>query len=235
MNKFIICIALSVLIIAGLNPVTALARNIDVKIITKDGYTLPMYSPYFPICTAIARYYIPAAKWQTYSIQITNDSSRKIGLVIAVDGKNIITGQKSALRNTERMYVLEPYSSGSYESWFSPRNYANRFAFTSESNTTIWQDRPAIGNIAVTAYFDKKYPSNSRKESSDTLSQAFIDPEKSYAQKFFIKYNWRTTLCKKGIINCSYPNGRFSDSQVYNEACSECSDKSETENELFNH
>ncbi len=232
MKKIIIGVCLSVLISAVFNLSIAHARNIDVRIITNEGFTLPMYSPYFPICTAIARYYIPAAKWQTYSIQITNDSPRKVGLVIAVDGKNIITGQKSFLKNTERMYVLEPYSSGSYESWFSPRSYANRFAFANEGKTTIWQDRPAAGIIAVAAYFNKAYPRNPRKEGSDTLSQVFIDPENSYAQKFFIKYNWRTTLCRKGVINCNYPEGEFSDSQVYNEACSECSDEG---NELFNH
>jgi len=39
-------------------------------------------------------------------IEVKNRLNRRVGLVIAVDGRNIISGTKSWLRNNERMYIL---------------------------------------------------------------------------------------------------------------------------------
>jgi hypothetical protein len=39
--------------------------------------------------------------------------------VISVDGRNIVSGQQSWLKNSERMYILEPYASYEYAGWRS--------------------------------------------------------------------------------------------------------------------
>ena len=54
-------------------------------------------------------FYMEAVKGEKYSIEVTNRSDRNIGVVIAVDGRNIISGNKSDLKNNERMYIVSPH------------------------------------------------------------------------------------------------------------------------------
>ena len=71
--------------------------------------------------------YAEAVKGTHYRIEVRNRLNRRIGLVIAVDGRNIISGAKSWLKNNERMYILEPYGSGSFAGWRTAQDRINRF------------------------------------------------------------------------------------------------------------
>ncbi len=220
---------------------------LDVNITTDDGNTLSMYNAYpAKYVPNTQRYYIEAQKGKRYAINITNNTNRRVGLVIAVDGRNIISGQKSYLKNTERMYILNPYSSGSFEGWRTSQNQINRFYFTSDdkSYAGAWGDYSAMGVIAVTAFYEKKPPeplyedksfnvvpcaSMKGKSASDSAARESqpgtgfgedkyspsysveFEPENSYAERYFIKYEWRQTLCNKKVINCSIQKNRFWD------------------------
>ena len=85
---------------------------VDVQIRSDSGRILPLY----PVATPSAnrRVYVEAVKGDHYGILVRNLLNRRVGVVIAVDGRNIISGQKSWLRNTERMYILEPYGQGEF-------------------------------------------------------------------------------------------------------------------------
>lgn len=103
------------------------------------------------------RAYVQANPGERYRLRVTNNSSERIGVVIAVDGRNIISGKQSNLRNDERMYILEPYASGSYEGWRSDADRTNRFFFTESTNSyaAAWGDNSAMGVIAMAAYAEK--------------------------------------------------------------------------------
>ena len=58
--------------------------------------------------------YAEAARGDQYTILVRNRLARRVGVVLAVDGRNIISGQKSWLKNNERMYILEPYGEGEF-------------------------------------------------------------------------------------------------------------------------
>ena len=89
-----------------------------------------------------------------YSVQIRNRSNERIGVVIAVDGRNVISGDRSNLSPNERMYVLGPYQQESYEGWRTGKNRVNRFYFTDEGDSYAgaWDDYSAMGVIAVAAF-----------------------------------------------------------------------------------
>ncbi|WPD24327.1 MAG: hypothetical protein SD837_07135 [Candidatus Electrothrix scaldis] len=137
---------------------TALAGNISVEVVADQGYIFPEY----PVSAAQGTYraYVQAEHNARYGLRIRNHTNQRIGLVITVDGRNIISGKKSYLRNTERMYILEPYGSAVYRGWRTGKNAIHRFYFTeaSDSYAGAWGDESAMGVIAVAAFAEKPRP-----------------------------------------------------------------------------
>jgi hypothetical protein len=85
---------------------------------------------------------------------VRNNLNRRVGVVVAVDGRNIISGQKSWLGNGERMYVLEPHAVNEYSGWRTGQDRVNRFFFTDapDSYAAAFGDQSAMGVIAVAVY-----------------------------------------------------------------------------------
>ncbi|MCG6534059.1 MAG: hypothetical protein L7F78_05085 [Syntrophales bacterium LBB04] len=125
---------------------------VEVRIVTDDGRTLPVYS--VTTSTKIRKVYVEAVKGDHYRIEVRNLLNRRIGLVIAVDGRNIISGTKSWLKNNERMYILESYGSGSFAGWRTAQDRINRFYFTDvpDSYAAAFGDESAMGVIALAVY-----------------------------------------------------------------------------------
>lgn len=134
----------------------AIGSAIEVRIVTDDGRTLPTY----PVKTgqALKKVYAEAVKGDHYRIEVKNRLNRRVGLVIAVDGRNIISGDKSWLRSSERMYILDAYESGSFSGWRTGQERINRFYFTDvpDSYAAAFGDDSAMGVITVAAYPEKR-------------------------------------------------------------------------------
>jgi hypothetical protein len=176
------------------------------------------------------RTYVEAVPGKRYGIRVRNHTDQRIGLVIAVDGRNILSGKRSWLRRDERMYILGPYSKATYKGWRTHRNQVNRFYFTTEmdSYAAAWNDTSAMGVIAVAVYREKEpvqaWRRDHRKKrdrearphprvyeqpgtgfGEEHYSPSYrVDfrPMRKPAQKYFLKYEWRETLCRRGIIHC---------------------------------
>ena len=234
---------------AGRNDVVA------VKIVSDDGGAFPKYETFLRGHREGEYYYLEAVKGQRYSIQVTNKSDRRIGVVIAVDGRNIIDGKKSDLLKNERMYIIGPYGTSTFEGWRTGMDRTNRFYFTDQSDSyaeKVFADASAMGTIALAVYrekiprivphadmsFQKREtpaagaPSTSgesraagkhkleEKEQAGTgfgettYSPAYVvefDPEHTMAAKIVLKYEWRSELCRKGIISCGPKNRLWPD------------------------
>jgi hypothetical protein len=187
--------------------------------------------PDYPVNSDASHYraYLQASNNDRYRISVGNNTNQRIGVVIAVDGRNIISGQKSYLQNTERMYIINPHSSEEYEGWRSGQNQLNRFYFTeaADSYAAAWGDTSAMGVIAVAVYAEIPPPEiyapmtdmmrdRAAAESKSVPKQAApgtgygetryspsipvnFQPQPEPFEKVFLKYEWRETLCKKGI------------------------------------
>lgn len=232
--------ALALLVMAGCvdNPIIsdanaeggrALARpalSVDMKVIGDSTGN----SREFPVNSNPAHYraYIQANPNERYRLRVTNNTGQRVGLVIAVDGRNIISGARSDLNNSERMYILEPYASGSYEGWRSGQNRTNRFFFTEAGNSyaAAWGDTSAMGVIAMAVYPEKRPPPPPPIAYSDRMAAPAMapapaprapgtgygestwspshsvdfDPVARPMEKLFLKYEWRDTLCQKHIL-----------------------------------
>lgn len=193
----------------------------------------------FPLTDNSSHYraYIQALPNERYRLRVVNNSDQRVGLVIAVDGRNIISGKKSDLDNNERMYILNPHGSAEYEGWRSGKNKTNRFFFTEahRSYAAAWGDTSAIGVIAMAVYPERPRPEiyykgdnvlrGSAAESAKAPAAAStpgtgfgestyspsitvdFEPSSEPMEKIFLKYEWRESLCRKNIL----PDCRYND------------------------
>lgn len=222
-------------------------RDVEIEIIDDSGRELRQYPLRGNGNRRTSRAYVEAERGENYAIRVRNHSGYRIGLVIAVDGRNILSGKKSHLARSERKYILNPHESAVYQGWRTSRSRVHRFYFTdaADSYAEAFGDRTAMGVIAVAVYRQKLRRSEplELKQYSDAPQprlgkrglahgaegdasrpgtgfgesewspsrQVAFRPEKHPSMKRFLKYEWRETLCRKGIISCHrpYPRNRF--------------------------
>jgi hypothetical protein len=131
---------------------------VDVRIISDSGEEFIKYKTYPRGYRDGKFFYMEAVKGQRYAIQVTNKLNRRIGMVIAVDGRNIIDGKKSDLKRNERMYIIGPYETNTFEGWRTGMDRKNRFYFTKPSDSyaeKVFADASAMGTIALAVYREK--------------------------------------------------------------------------------
>lgn len=237
----------------------ASASTVDVELLSDGRGALPLYRVGSAGNHDTYRAYVEALEGDKYGIRIRNNTGRRVGVVVAVDGRNIISGEKSYLRNSERMYILSPYESAVYDGWRTSRDTVNRFYFTDpgDSYAGAFGDYSAMGVVAVAVYREREVPAPyvynrqedgaGREDGSgspgpgamgaeegtagkaeagrrgEAVGTGFGDekhspsyrvrftPESRVAERHFLKYEWRSTLCRKGIVDCRWSRNRFWD------------------------
>ncbi len=198
--------------------------------------------------TRIIKSFLEAQKGENYGIVIRNNTPERIGIVIAVDGRNIISGRQSELGNSETMYILNAYEHAQYDGWRTSNAEVHRFYFTNPSDSysvKTFHDATAMGVVAVAVFREKslhqhhheqersmkKGPSPaapSTESAGRSMGKALADdrvgtgfgdaqyspvinvafePERMPIQKTLIKYEWRDTLCRNGILRCGNETG----------------------------
>jgi len=132
-----------------------------IEIISENGSAL-LNIPYkdsWKSNTRIIRKYLEAKKGENYGIVIRNMTPGRIGVVIAVDGRNIISGKKSDLKNSEEMYLVNGYDHVRYDGWRTANDTVHKFYFTDTADSytmRTFEDSSAIGVIAVAVYREKE-------------------------------------------------------------------------------
>ncbi len=221
---------------------TPLAGNVSVEIISDNGSVFRNFpvSNHRKSGTRLIKKYLEAKKGENYVIRIRNNSPERLGVVIAVDGRNIITGSRSDLKRNEMMYIVNAYEHARYDGWRTSDNEVHRFYFTEPADSyslRTFADSSAMGVIAVAVYRQKSRPKlrfdmsrneaapaapskdstargKGKSRASESAGTGFgnsryspvvqveFEPERFPIQKTLVKYEWRETLCKKGILNC---------------------------------
>ncbi len=126
---------------------------VEVDVLAADGRVLRQI-PTTSRAYKVTRRYLQAERGQRYRIRVRNRSGERFGLVVAVDGRNIISGQRSELASSEPMYILDPWSSANYSGWRADLDNVNEFYFTdwADSYAEAFGDRSARGVIAIAVY-----------------------------------------------------------------------------------
>jgi hypothetical protein len=151
-------------ILCGAAPAPAMRRgHVDVAVVADEGGELAMipFKEYGQGGSRIVKKYLEAKKGANYSLVIRNRSQDRIAVVVAVDGRNIISGKQSNLTNKEAMYIIDPFGSTRLEGWRTDQNTVHRFYFTEVQDSyavRTFGDTSAMGVIAVAVYREKGQP-----------------------------------------------------------------------------
>ena len=137
--------------------------NVDVEIVPDNGglFTTIPFKNYFSGQTHIIKKYLEARRGENYSIVVRNAMAERIGIVIAVDGRNIISGKKSYLKNNEMMYIVGPHDYVKLEGWRTDDDTVHKFYFTDVKDSysvRTFGDKSAIGVITVAVFREKDRP-----------------------------------------------------------------------------
>jgi hypothetical protein len=151
MKTWLLLIAFLLVGIPSVSP-AAVGEAVEVSIVTDNGQSIPFYP--HKSSHGLKKVYAEAVRGDHYRIVVRNNLNRRVGVVVAVDGRNIISGQKSWLKNNERMYILEPYAVYEYSGWRTAQDKVNRFFFTDapDSYAAAFGDQSAMGVIALAVY-----------------------------------------------------------------------------------
>jgi len=140
-----------------------LPGEVSVEVVSDRGTTL-LTIPHKDLWrggTRIIKKFLEAKQGENYGIVIRNLTPGRIGVVVAVDGRNIISGKRSDLRNTEDMYLVNSYDQGRYEGWRTDMDTVHKFYFTDPGDSysiRTFNDASAMGVIAVAVYREKERP-----------------------------------------------------------------------------
>lgn len=138
----------------GAAPATASASALDVQLVDLRDV------PYEHLIAADTgqdlRGHVVAEPDRGYRLRIHNLSHHALGLVIAVDGCNIIDGATSRLAPSEPMYLLQGGETQYFHGWRKDRWTVHRFVFKQPPKTAITQRStaamPTPGTVSVAAF-----------------------------------------------------------------------------------
>lgn len=141
----------------------SLAGAVSVEIVSDNGATFQsfLHEDFRRGETRVIKKYLEAKKGENYSIVIRNSTPERIGMVIAADGRNIISGNRSDLKNNETMYIVNPYETEHYDGWRTTESEVHRFYFTEPADSysvRTFADSSAMGVIAVAVFREEERP-----------------------------------------------------------------------------
>ena len=220
---------------------------VSIEIVAPDGRSfreIPLDSR-----DGASRFYVQAERGARYQVRVHNSGGERLGLVIAVDGRNIIDGRRSELARGEPMYVIGAWETQDFAGWRASLDAINEFYFTDwkDSYAEAFGDRSARGVIAIAVYREVPPPppvaqpfregddqraadaasapsaekSAGRARRDESVGTGYGDRREDHVRevefvaeadvgRYYFKYEWRETLCRKRVIECGEPN-RFWD------------------------
>lgn len=166
--RYLIIVIIAALMAAASAPAYPHSKNslggeISIEIVSESGrsfLSIP-HRDFWKGGTHVIKQYLEAMRGVNYGIVIHNMTPERIGVVIAVDGRNIISGKRSDLKNNEAMYIVNSYEQGEYDGWRTASDRVHKFYFTDMADSYAMRtfgDSTAMGVIAVAVYREKEQP-----------------------------------------------------------------------------
>jgi hypothetical protein len=118
-------------------------RLVDVQVQVDGMGTAPLYTA----SGRFDRHYFQAFKGRNYSLVVRNNTNRRVGVLLAVDGLNAISGERSTLSRNESMYVLDPFESTVIRGWRTSLDHVRRFVFVDENRSYAERTGQANGDM----------------------------------------------------------------------------------------
>ena len=130
-------------------------RLVDVQVLV-EGQAAPLY--FAP--GRWDRRYFQALRGRNYALRVHNRTDQRVGVLISVDGLNVVNGERSSLRRNESMYVLDPWETATIRGWRTSLEQVRQFVFVNEERSYAERTGQANGDmgwIRVLA-FEERHP-----------------------------------------------------------------------------
>jgi hypothetical protein len=121
-------------------------------------------SPLFAAPDGSGRYYFEARRGARYSIRLANRTHQRLGVVLQVDGLNVISGERPSRgpsADPGRMYVLDPWDQTEVKGWRTSLEEVRRFTFVDEERSYAMRSgkaNPKMGWVEVAVYRERGRP-----------------------------------------------------------------------------
>jgi hypothetical protein len=105
------------------------------------------------------RRYFQALRGRNYALRVHNRTDRRVGVLISVDGLNVVNGERSNLRRNESMYVLDPWETATIRGWRTSLDQVRQFVFVDEERSYAERTGQANGDmgwIRVLAFEERR-------------------------------------------------------------------------------
>jgi hypothetical protein len=93
-------------------------------------------APLYPARDGSGRFYVEARSGCAYVVRIANHSAQRVGILLAVDGLNAISGERepepAVGTRPGRMYVVDPWGEVAVRGWRTSLDDVRRFVFIDE-------------------------------------------------------------------------------------------------------
>jgi hypothetical protein len=103
--------------------------------------------PFYRLPGSWDRHYFEAQRGENYELRIRNRTGRRVGVLIAVDGLNVVNGERSSLSRHEPMYVLDPRETTTIRGWRTSLEHVRRFVFVDEERSYANRTGQANGDM----------------------------------------------------------------------------------------
>jgi hypothetical protein len=104
-------------------------------------------APLYPSPQGDERHYFQAVEGGNYSVTLRNNSGERVGVLIAVDGLNVVSGERTNLSADEPMYVLGPRETATIQGWRTSLDEVQRFVFVDEQRSYAERTGQANGDM----------------------------------------------------------------------------------------
>jgi hypothetical protein len=129
-------------------------RLVEVQVLVEDREA--------PLYVAPGRWdrrYFQAMRGRHYALRVRNRTDRRVGVLISVDGLNVVNGGRSSLKRNESMYVLAPWESATIRGWRTSLEQVRQFVFVDEQRSYAERTGQANGDmgwIRVLAFEERR-------------------------------------------------------------------------------
>ena len=117
-------------------------RLVDVQVRVENGAAPLYFAP-----DGSNRHYVQAFAGRNYSLVVRNTSGERVAVLIAVDGLNVVNGERSRLSSNEQMYVLSPYETANIRGWRTSLDEVRKFVFVDEERSYAERTGQANGDM----------------------------------------------------------------------------------------
>ena len=186
--RYVPVFILTVIMLSAAAPVYPHTGEVSIEVVSERGTTflsIP-HQDFWKGGTHILKKYLEARKGENYGIVIRNRTPERVGVVIAVDGRNIISGKKSDLKNNEAMYLVSGFEHARYDGWRTDKDTVHRFYFTEMADSyamRAFSDSTSMGVIAVAVYREKERPKPLHEQKRQSRESAAPSAESSLRSK----------------------------------------------------